>query len=98
MRAKNQDQSYMKYIHLLMRQQTTLCGIIIGQCWGAWLARSVKHLTLDFSSGHDLMVCGIEPHIRFCADSAKPAWDFSLCVPPLLTCIHTLSLSLCLSK
>ena len=36
-------------------------------------------LTLDFSSGHDLMVCELEPRVRLCADSAKPAWD-SLCV------------------
>ena len=27
------------------------------KCWrGAWVAQSVKHLTLDFSSGHDLTV------------------------------------------
>ena len=31
--------------------------------WGAWLAQSVKHLTLDFGSDHDLRVCKIEPHI-----------------------------------
>ena len=28
-----------------------------------WVAQSVKHLTLGFSSGHDLMVGGFEPHI-----------------------------------
>ena len=22
--------------------------------WGAWVAQSVKHLTLDFSSGHEI--------------------------------------------
>ena len=27
---------------------------------GAWVAQSVKHLTLDLSSGHDLTVCGTE--------------------------------------
>ena len=27
---------------------------------GASVAQSVKHLTLDFGSGHDLMVCEIE--------------------------------------
>ena len=26
----------------------------IGRNWGAWVAQSVKHLTLDFGSGHDL--------------------------------------------
>ena len=30
-------------------------------------------LTLDFSSGRDLRVCGFEPCIRLCADSAEPA-------------------------
>ena len=34
--------------------------VIIGR--GAWVAQSVKHLTLDFSSGHDLMVREIKPH------------------------------------
>ena len=31
---------------------------------GTWVAQLVKHPTLDFSSGHDLTVCGIEPCIR----------------------------------
>ena len=43
--------------------------------WGAWVTQSVKHLTLDFSSDYDLMVCEIEPHIGLLADSAEPAWD-----------------------
>ena len=46
---------------------------------GAWVAQSVKCLTLGFSSGHDLRVFGIGPHIGLCADSAEPAWDS----PPL---------------
>ena len=32
--------------------------------WGAWVAQSVKRLTLDFSSGHDLTVSEFEPYIR----------------------------------
>ena len=28
---------------------------------GTWVAQSVKYLTLDFSSGHDLMVCEFKP-------------------------------------
>ena len=36
---------------------------------GAWVAQSVKHLTLGFGSGHDLTVCGFEPHVGLCADS-----------------------------
>ena len=31
---------------------------------GAWVAQSVKPLTLAFGSGHDLMVCEFEPCIR----------------------------------
>ena len=54
--------------------------------WGTCVAQSVKHLTLDFGSGGDLMVQEYEPHIRLCADSVEPAWDSlspSLSAPPL---------------
>ena len=47
---------------------------------GAWAAQSVKHLTLDFSSGCDLTVCEFEPLVELCAGSMEPAWDF-LSVP-----------------
>ena len=36
---------------------------------------SVKCLTLDFGSGHDLTVLEIEPRIGVGADSAEPVWD-----------------------
>ena len=39
------------------------------------MAQSVKHLNLDFSSGHDLNVDELEPDIGLCVDSAEPAWD-----------------------
>ena len=51
------------------------------------MAQLVKHLTLDFSSGHDLMVHEFEPCIGLCDGSAEPAWDSlspSLSAPPLL--------------
>ena len=32
--------------------------------WGTWVAQSVKRSTPGFSSGHDLVVCEIKPHIR----------------------------------
>ena len=38
------------------------------------MAQSVKHPTLDFGSGHDLMVLGI-PCMGLNADSEDPAWD-----------------------
>lgn len=48
------------------------------------LCGSVTHLTVDFSSGHDLTVCEFEPHIRLCDDSSEPALDSpSLSAPPL---------------
>ena len=54
-----------------------------------WVAQSVEYPTVDFSSGHDLMVHGIEPHVGLCTDSMEPAWD-SLCpclsASPLLVC------------
>ena len=64
---------------------------------GAWVAQSVKRLTLGFSSGRDLTVCEFEPHIGLCADSAEPAWDsvsLTLSAPPWLA----LELSLSKSK
>ena len=64
---------------------------------GAWVAQSVKHLTLDSGSGHDLTVCEFEPHIRLCVDSTEPTGDFlslSLSAPPRLS----LPLSLKINK
>ena len=54
-------------------------------------ARSVKHPTLGFSSGRDLTVREIEPHVGLCVDGAEPAWD-SLSVP-LSAHAHALSVS-----
>ena len=54
---------------------------------GAWVAQSVKRPTLDFGSGHDLVVHEFEPHVGLWADSVEPAWDAlspSLSAPPLL--------------
>ena len=51
------------------------------------MAQSVKHPSLGFGSGHDLMVRETEPHVRLCIDSMEPAWD-SLSL--------SLSLALCL--
>ena len=36
-------------------------------------AQLVKHPTLDFGSGHDLTVHGIELHVGLCDDSTEPA-------------------------
>ena len=56
------------------------------------MAQSVKRPSLDFSSGHNLMVREIEPRSGLYADSMEPAWDFlspCLSAPPLL--MHVLS-------
>ena len=57
-------------------------------------AQLVEHLTLDFSSGHDLMTGGIETHFRLHANSTEPAWDsLSLIFHSLCVCVYTHSLS-----
>ena len=64
------------------------------QSWGTWVAQSVKRLTLDFSSRHDLTVPEFEPCIRLCADSMEPAWDSlspSFSAPLLLVLFLSLS-------
>ena len=42
---------------------------------GAWVAQSVRHLTLDPGSGHDLMVGEFEPHVGLHTASTEPAWE-----------------------
>ena len=50
----------------------------------------------DFGSGHDLTLCGFEPHIGLCAESSEPGACFGFCVSLSLcsSLAHTLSLSL----
>ena len=63
------------------------------------MAQSVEYPTLDFSSGHDLVVHGIGTHVRPCAGSVEPAWDFpvlSLPFTPMTahaSVLYSLSLS-----
>ena len=55
---------------------------------GASVTPSVKRLTLDFSSAHDLTVCEFEPCLGLCADGVRPTWDSpspSPSAPPLAT-------------
>ena len=61
---------------------------------GARGAQSVKRPALDFGSGHDLTVGGIEPCIGLRSDRMEPAWDFlSLSAPLLLILSPSFSLS-----
>ena len=59
------------------------------------MAQSVKCLTLDFSSSHDLMVCEFKPHVGLYADSAEAAGDS---VSPSLSDPPPFMLSLPVSK
>ena len=53
----------------------TLIMLIKMKTWGSWMAQLVKQMTLDFSSGHDLLVQEFEPRVRLHANSVEPAWD-----------------------
>ena len=60
------------------------------------MAQAVKCPILDFSSGHDLAVHEIKPHIELYANSTEAAWDsLSLSLCPSLA--HACDLSLPLS-
>ena len=66
---------------------------------GTWVAQSGKCPTLDFGSGHDLMVGETEPHVGLCADSVWNLLGFlSLPLSLPLPCSCTPALSLSLSK
>ena len=48
--------------------------------WGCLVAKSVQHLALGFTSGHDLTAHEFKPHEGLCADSSESVWD-SLSLP-----------------
>ena len=62
---------------------------------GTWATQSAERRSLDFSSGHDLVVREFKPQVRLCSDIVEPAWDS-------LSCLHShplpSNLSLSLSK
>ena len=62
--------------------------------WGARVAQSVKYLTVDLSSGHDLKACEFKPCTGLCANGMESAWDSvssSLCPSPAYALSHSLS-------
>ena len=56
----------------------------------------LRRLSVDFGSGHDLVVREFEPHVGVWADSSGPGACFGFCVSLSLCSspAHTLSLSL----
>ena len=58
------------------------------------MAQSVKHLTLNFSSGHDLTVCEIEACHGFCADSKELLGILSVSLSASPLCVLSLSLKI----
>ena len=66
------------------------------------MAQLVKHLTLNFRSGHDLTVCGFEPHSGLCPHCMEQfgilSLSLSLSLSLPLLCLHTNSLSLKINK
>ena len=53
-------------------------------CGGAWVAQSVKPLTLDFGSGHDLTVCEFKARIQLRVQRLLGILSLLLSAPPLL--------------
>ena len=67
-----------------------IAGIIRrGKFRGAWVARSIEHQTLDFSSGHDPRVMESSP-VSGSLLSMEPAWDS---LSPSAPLSHSRSLS-----
>ena len=57
---------------------------------GAWVTQSI----VNFSSGHELIVCEFEPCVGLCADRSEPWACFGFCVS---LCLSLLALDLSLS-
>ena len=51
----------------------------------------------DIGFGHDLIGCGLEPHIRLCANSSEPGACFGFCVSLSLCPSPNRALCVCLS-
>ena len=67
------------------------CSRSRGRTWGAWVSQSVKHLTPDFGSGHDLTVRELEPCVQLCTECGA---CLGFCLPFSLSLPCSLSLSL----
>ena len=61
--------------------------------WGIWVAQSVKHPTLGFSSGHDLTVSEFDPVLGAALAVQRLLGIFSLPLSAPLQLVLSLSLS-----
>ena len=66
--------------------------------WGAWAAQSVKHPSLGLSSGHDLTVRRLEPHVGSALTIPSPRLGFSLSASLSAPLLLMLSLFLKINK
>ena len=83
------------YVRCLKGSRIRHCGLTIiwrgrplriNKYRGAWAAQLVNCLTLDFNSGHDLMVVSWESRSGFCAGHrACLRFSVSLCLPVSLS-------------
>ena len=64
---------------------------------GAWEVQSVKYLTLDFSSGHDVMVREFKCHVGDSALTVRSLLGI-LSLSLYLSPAHTVSVSLKMNK
>ena len=78
---------------------TSQSGVLLPLCkeWplrNSWMAQSVEYPTLDFGSGHDLMVHGIKPHQALCQALSVSEFSLSPSLCPSLTCACSFSLKI----
>ena len=84
--------------HIFSQREYKIFHLNLFSMRGAWLAQLVKHLTLDFGSGHDLSVVRYSsvPSSILSGESAEGSVSPSpFALPPtcvlMLACSHSLS-------
>lgn len=73
-------------------------SLYLHRLWGAWVAQSVEWPTLDLSSGYDLRILGLNPHVRFTVQQVVCFPPSSSSCPPQLTCSLSLANKLIVKK
>ena len=73
------ESQYVSVVLKLARASESPGGLVKTQSAAGHLGGSVGWVS-DFSSGHDLEVCGFNPCVGLCADSSEPGVHFGFCV------------------